>query len=375
MKILHTSDWHLGMYDNGQSLIVDQKFFLDEIYRIIDEHNVDVVIIAGDVFDHAIAPTEAIKLYDEAMSKLCLSMKRDVVIVAGNHDSSDRLSSCSDLLEAAGLHVAGSLTRNIAVASFDDVDIYMLPWFTEGKAKSVFPEEADQIISLESAYKVICDNIRSTMDSGKCNVLVSHAFITDSETSESDRAAVLAQAEHVSARIFDGFDYVALGHIHKPQQVSDKARYSGTPVAYSFGKEEAQEKSVTIFDTETGEQTIVPLKQLHKRKTISGTMDQIMNDEYDDEVKNGYVKVQVADSYVGLELLSKLRSRFENLIEVIGKSYEDENASIRMTMEEFREMESDPIEIFKSFCVDAMGEAPDEHIVGLFREAMSGEEA
>lgn len=375
MRILHTSDWHLGMYDNGQSLIDDQKFFLDEIYKVIEEQNVDVVIIAGDVFDRAIAPTEAIKLYDEAMSKLCLSMKKDVVIVAGNHDSSDRLSSCSDLLEAAGLHVAGALTRNIAVARFDDVDIYMLPWFTESKVKSLFPEEADQINSLEGAYKVVCDNIRSTMDSGKCNVLVSHAFITDSETSESDRAAVLAQAEHVSARTFDGFDYVALGHIHKPQQVSDRARYSGTPMAYSFGKEEGQEKSVTIFDTETKEQTIVPLKQLHKRTSISGTLDEIMNTEYDDDVKYGYVLVKVTDQYVGLDAFSRLKGKFENLLEASGKSYEDENASIRMTMEEFREMESDPMEIFKSFCRDAMGEEPDAHVIELFEAAMSGKEA
>lgn len=375
MRILHTSDWHLGMNDKGQTLIADQRFFLDEIYKVIEEQNVDVVIIAGDVFDRAIAPTEAIKLYDEAMSKLCLSMKKDVVIVAGNHDSSDRLSSCSDLLEAAGLHVAGSLTREIAVAHFEDADIYMLPWFIEGKVKSIFPEAADEINSLESAYKIVCDNIRATMNPEKCNVLVSHAFITDSETSESDRAAVLAQAEHVSARTFEGFDYVALGHIHKPQQVSEKVRYSGTPMVYSFGKEEKQEKSVTIFDTETKEQTIVPIKQLHKRTTIKNTLDEIMNAEYSEDVKNGYVYVEVTDSYVGLDVFSRLKAKFENLIEAQGKSFESEDAGVRMTMEEFRELENNPIEIFKSYCRDVMDEEPDEHILDLFREAMSGEEA
>lgn len=375
MKILHTSDWHLGMTDCEQSLVADQRFFLDEIYRIIDEQSVDVVIIAGDVFDRAIASTEAIKLYDEAMSRLCLDMKKQVVIVAGNHDSADRLASCSDLLKAAGLHVAGALTRDVSVVRYEAVDIYMLPWFTESKVKSLYPEVAEQIHSLEDAYGVVCSAIKETIDTGKRNILVSHAFITDSETSTSDRAAVLAQAEHVSAQIFDGFDYVALGHIHKPQQVSNKARYSGTPMAYSFGKEESQEKSVTIIDTDTMEQTVVPLKQLHKRKTIVGTMDRIMNEEFSDETKSGYVRLQVTDIYVGLDALSMLRSKFDNVLEVVGKSYEDENASIRMTMEEFREMEQDPIEIFKSFCRDAMGENPDEHTIGLFREAMNGEEA
>lgn len=375
MRILHTSDWHLGMNDCEQSLLDDQRYFLDEIYRIIDEQNIDAVIIAGDVFDRAIAPTDAIKLYDEAMSKLCLTLSKEVIIVAGNHDSADRLSSCSDLLSAAGLHVAGALTKEPAVVHLDGVDVYMLPWFTENKVKSLFPDKSDDITCLEDAYKVVCDGIRAHMNAEVRNILVSHAFITDSETSTSDRAAVLAYAEHVSARVFEGFDYVALGHIHKPQQVSDTARYSGTPMAYSFGKEESQIKSVTIIDTETMAQEIVPLGQLHKRTTIEGTYADVIAADYPEDVIKGYTRLVITDSYVGAESLSALRTVYPNIIEVSGKSYEDENASIRMTMDEFREMESNPMEIFKSFCVDSMGEEPDEHLMELFKASMSGEEA
>ena len=314
MKLLHTSDWHLGALDGDRSLLVDQKFFIDGICDIATERSVDAVIIAGDVYDRSVSSAEAIKLYDYAMTRLCNELKKQVIIVAGNHDSAERLSSCHELLSAAGLHISGSLEREISKVSIGNADIYSLPWITEEKVKSVFPEHKEDIASLEDAYNVVTTHIKGGFVKGKKNIIVSHAFITDSETSTSDRAAVIGFATQVSASVFDGFDYVALGHIHKPQNVSGNVRYSGTPMPYSFGKEETQEKSITVIDTDDMSMEIAPLTLLHVRKTLSGTLDELLEFDCDEETRKGYLRLQVTDQYVGIETLSELRRIYPNLL-------------------------------------------------------------
>lgn len=371
MKILHTSDWHLGAADGDRSLKEDQKFFIDEIYKIVKEEKVEAVLLAGDVYDRSVSSAEAIKLYDYAMTRLCMEAGVKVCVIAGNHDSAERLSSCSNLLSAAGLFIAGSLEKEINKVSFEDTDIYLLPWITEERVKSVYPEQKENIHSLEDAYRTVTDEIRNDFYAGKKHIILSHAFITDSETSTSDRAAEIGFATQVSAGVFDGFDYVALGHIHKPQDVKENIRYSGTPMPYSFGKEETQEKSVTIIDTENMEKTVVPLKLLHKRRTLTGELESLLKPDLDDDVKEGYVRVQVTDNYVGLEVLSELRRVYPNLLEAMGKSFEGENSSVTLSIEELEKLEEDPVEVFKYFCKEETGEEADEHLIKLFLQAVN----
>lgn len=370
MKILHTSDWHLGIAEETTSLREDQEFFIDEICKVIEEKNVDAVLIAGDVYDRPNTSAEAIRLYDSAMTRICKEMGKTVIEIAGNHDNAARLSNCSDLLSKAGLHVCGSLKREPAFVEVEDVQIFMLPWITEEKVKSIFPEKKEEITSLTEAYRVVTESFKEAFILDKRHILVSHAFITDSEVSESDRAAVIGFASQVSGSVFEAFDYVALGHIHKPQDVTDKIRYSGTPMPFSFGKEEKQEKSVTIIDTADMSREIVKLDLLHKRSTITGTFEEVTHAELSEDVKNGYVRVEITDQYVGLESLSILRGIYPNIIYVSGKSYENENSTISLTMEEFERIESDPQEIFKQYCREVVGEEADEHLLSLFREAV-----
>ncbi len=371
MKLLHTSDWHLGASEGEHSLKNDQVHFIEEILRIIEEKKVDAVLIAGDVYDRSVASAEAIKLYDEAMTRICMDLKVPVLMIAGNHDSAERLSSCSDLLAKAGLHVQGALEKEIACVSFEDTDIYLLPWITEAKVKSIYPEKAEQITSMEEAYQVVLDVYRDSFVPGKKHVIISHAFISGAETSTSDRAAEIGTATQVSASVFDGFDYVALGHIHKPYDVTDTIRYSGTPMPYAFGKEETQVKSVTLIDTQTMEREIVPLDLLNQRTTLEGELDEILAMELDDKVRNGYVRLKITDHYVGLETLSHLREVFPQLLDVSGKTFEGEESGVRMTMEELEKLETDPLEVFRYFCREVVGEEADEHLRGLFREAIA----
>lgn len=376
MKLLHTSDWHLGATDSGRYLLEDQSCFIDEICGIIRDEDVDAVLIAGDVYDRSVASADAIRLYDRAVTRMCMDMGVPVIVIAGNHDGAERLESCSELLAAANLHVCGSLQRGARRVSLEDADVYMLPWITEEKVKSVCPERKEEIASLEDAYSAAVDEMTKDFDPAKKHILLAHAFITDAETSTSDKAAVIGTATQVPARIFEGFDYVALGHIHKPQDVNERIRYSGTPMAYSFGKEEKQEKSVTILDTETMEKKVVPLHPLHRRTTLEGTLEELLAADFEEEVVNGYVKLKVTDKPVGLASLTQLRAVYPNLFECESRSFDSDSSSIKMTIEEYEELQTDPAKVFESFCREMCSMEPDAHLMQLFENAvMMTEEA
>lgn len=374
MLFLHTSDWHLGATGGERELLEDQRAFIDEICQIVEKRHVDAVLLAGDVYDRAVASAAAIGLYDDAMDRLCRELGVPVLVIAGNHDGPERLASCGSLLDRAGLHVLGAAQRVPKVVSFPEAEVFLLPWITEEKMKSLYPEEREKIQSLPDAYRVALDHMRERFTPGKKHIVLAHAFITDAETSTSDRAAVIGTAAQVPASVFDGFDYVALGHIHKPQNVNAFVRYSGTPMAYSFGKEERQEKSVTLLDTETMEKEIVPLTPLHRWTTLEGPYETLLAGEYPEETKSGYVRLNVTDSAVGLEMLSRLREQYPNALVIAGKAYDGDNTSITMTMEQLEQLESDPQEVFRSFCREEMNQEATEHFLELFQNAVAAAE-
>jgi len=370
MKFLHTSDWHLGMtWRGGISYRKDQEFMIRQICRIAAEEQVDGILLAGDVFDKSIASQEALELYDEAMTEICNGLCIPVYLIAGNHDGAQRIAQCSELLEKSGLYIAGALTEKPQKVRNRDVDIYLLPWISTDKVRSVFPEQAEQVQSMEDAYRVVLDRYRADFTPGQKNILIAHAFIVNAKTSESDRAAEVGRATMVSAAVFDGFDYVALGHLHGPQQISERIRYSGTPMAYSFGKEEKQEKSVTILDTDMMRQKIVSIPQLHKRVTLTGTFAELLGAAYAEEILQGYVRLDVTDRYVGLESVALLRERYSNLLEVTGRDYEREDARITMSVEELEQADKDPDMIFTRYCKDILEQEPDAHLKALFDSA------
>ena len=371
MKLLHTSDWHLGMtFRGGMSYQKDQEFFLGEILRIAKEEKVDGILLAGDVFDKSIASFEALTLYDEAMTHICTELGIRVFLTAGNHDGAERISQCGELLKKSGLYIAGSLKEEPQVARFEDVDIYLLPWISTDKVRSVYPEEAQEVHSMEDAYRIVLQHYKDKFVKGKKNILVAHAFLVNAETSVSDRAAEIGQATMVGSYLFEDFDYVALGHIHGPQQITENIRYCGTPMAYSFGREETQEKSVTILDTDTMEQKICPIAQLHKRSTLTGTYEELMQAEVPEEIRNGYVCLNVTDRYVGMDATAGFREKYPNLLELLCKNFENDTAQIRMTVEELEQMDRRPEMVFGKFCEDIFGEAPGAHLKQLFLKAL-----
>ncbi|MCQ2519848.1 MAG: exonuclease SbcCD subunit D [Lachnospiraceae bacterium] len=372
MKFLHTSDWHLGMNIKGTAGYEDdQRFAIENICKIAVDEKVDGILIAGDVFDKSIAVAQAISLYDEITTHICKHLGLPVYIISGNHDSAERLSQHHELLKDAGLYVAGSLSKEPYKINRGDVDIFLLPWISTDKVKSVYPEDAEHIISMEDAYKTVLDKYRAEFVKGHKNILVSHAFIINAETSVSDRAAEVGTATMVGSFVFDGFDYVALGHIHGPQQINKHIRYSGTPMAYSFGKEEKQEKSVTIFDTDSLEQKIIPIKQLRKRVTLSGKYSELISADYDKETENAYVKVVLTDTIITLDIMASFREKFPNLLEISGRSFDRPDETITMTIEEFEDINKDPKAIFIKYCEDVLKTVPDAHQLDLFSSALN----
>ncbi len=370
MKLLHSSDWHLGMSFQTRSLEEDQRFFLREICRVIEEERVDALMLAGDVFDRSVPGAGAMKLYDEAVTEICDRLGVPMLVIAGNHDNAARLAACRSLLKKAGLHVAGELTRDVERISLGGADVWLLPWFTTEKARAVFPESAEEIDSMEDAFRVVLDSVRARFVPGRRQILLAHAFLVDAETCLSDRAAEVGRAAAVGRGVFEGFDYVALGHLHGPQDVGAHIRYSGTPMKYAFGSEESQEKSVTLLDTETLERKIIPLPALHERTSVEGTYEQVLSAAgLSDAQRRGYVRARITDRYVGLEAMASLRETYPLLLEASGLSYDREDAGVRMTLEELEREADDPQSIFRRFCEDCAGLSPDEHLLALFSEA------
>ena len=365
MRILHTSDWHLGMSVGTGTLAGDQRFFLEQLYSIIEEEQADILLLAGDVYDSSVSNAEAISVYNEATTRICADMGKKMVVIAGNHDGAERLAACSELLKGAGLYVSGRLTREITPILAGNTAICPLPFFNREEVIAWFPEKSTEITSQEKAMKVVCDHIREEMDPSRFNIVVAHALIVSAELSESDRSARVGQASAVSKDVFEGFDYVALGHIHKPQMIDEHICYSGSPVKYSFGNEEGQQKGVVLIDTESSEIRTIPIQMLHDRKTVRGTYEEIIERE---DLSEDYLRLYVSDRYAGLELLSALQQKFPYLLELYGKALEEGDGQTALTVGELQSL--DEVDIMMRFCGENGGALPNEEQLSLFKEVL-----
>ena len=367
MKLLHTSDWHFGMTLGTGSYAEDQRFFLDRLYRLIREEKIEALLLSGDIYDSSVVSAEAIGLYNEAMTKLCLELGVTVIAIAGNHDSAARLASCRELLKGAGLHITGKVERDPAPVLLDGgkVAVYSIPFFTRDEITALLPEKKDQIRNTETAMLAYCDHIRGQMDESRKNIILSHSLIVGSELSESDRSARVGFATAVSKDVFQGFDYVALGHIHKPQAIENHIRYSGSPLKYSFGAEESQEKGVVVVDTDTMEIRFVPIALKRERRSVTGTFEELLARE---DIRDDYLRLYVTDQYAGLELVGQLREKFPHLLEVYGKSLTEEGELSVLTVEELEEMKEEDIMI--RFLAENFSAEPSPEQLQLFRDVL-----
>lgn len=364
MKIIHTSDWHLGISLHNASLLDEQRHFVDFLINIIKEKNIDAIMIAGDIFDHSVSSAEAISLYNDAVTKLCKDLNIPVIISAGNHDGAARLASCNELLKKAGLHIYGKLSKNINVVELENINIYVLPYFNTEEVKSLFPEE--KINSYSDAMRLVLNQIKLNFKPNKKNVLMCHCFVSGSVLSESDRSAMVGGTSVVAAEVFDGFDYIALGHLHKAQNRGFNARYSGSPIKYSFSEAE-HKKSITILNIDNEinieELDVVPLRET---RVIRGTFDEVVAIAESDEQKDDYIKIEITDRYAGMEAVELFRTYYNNLLNITGKMNETEENVL--TVEDLYNLSPD--DILEKFYKETTGNDITDEQKNLFQEAM-----
>ncbi len=367
MKIIHTSDWHFGMRVGTGNYQDCQEYFLEQLYGLIRRENAGAVLCAGDVYDSGNVGADAVALFDSAAQTICGELGVPFIVIAGNHDQPDRLAAHRELLAGAGLHISGRLERDIRPVLLDGgrVAVYPVPFFNRYEVQALFPERQEDIRTLEDAHAVVFGHIRDTMDPGRRNIVAGHAYIVGAALSESDRAAMKGLAPAVSRDVFRGFDYAALGHIHRPQQVGPGVRYSGCPVKYSFSEED-QEKGVVLIDTEDMSSSFVPLPLLRDRRTAEGTFAELMARE---DLKDHYLRLHVTDRYPGLETQAELREQFPYLLEVTGMSAEDSGGQTTLTVEELETMSDE--DVLRKFLAERFDYTPTEGQLALFREAMA----
>lgn len=310
MKLLHLSDLHLGRRLHDVSLLEDQQYILQQILDLLDQNHADAVLIAGDIYDKAVPSGEAVRLLDWFLTRLA---DRDipVLIVSGNHDSAERLSFGARLLNSRKIHVSslfeGPKDPVILYDHYGEVRIYLLPFVKPVHVRRVFPEA--EITNYTEAVQTVVD--AWNLDQRKRNVLVAHQFVTGAVRSESESISI-GGLDDVSGEVLEAFDYVALGHLHRQQNVGqDKIRYSGTPLAYSFSEGD-REKSVTWVELGdkgqiTIEQTI--LHPLHGVRTCKGSFEALLQESSAD-----YMRIILTDDDDVPNALARLRYRYPNLL-------------------------------------------------------------
>lgn len=318
MKIMHLSDLHIGKRVNEYSMLQDQDYILKEILNIIDNEKVETVIIAGDVYDKSVPSAEAVELFDEFLYDLS-SRNLNVLIISGNHDSPERIAFGGRLISKSKIYLSPVYNGKVKPITLNDdygkVNFYLLPFIKPANVRRFFPEES--IENYTDAVKVAIDNMN--VDFSERNILVTHQFVTGAELSESEDISV-GGTDNVSREVFDGFDYVALGHIHREQTVgTDNIRYCGTPLKYSFS-EANHIKSVTILDfNDKGniQYKKVELKPFRDMREIRGTYDELtLKSNYENTCTDDYLHITLTDEDDIPNVVSKLRVIYPNIMKL-----------------------------------------------------------
>lgn len=349
MRFIHLSDLHLGKRVNGFSMLEDQKYILNEIMKIIDNENVESVIIAGDIYDKDVPPTEATQLFDDFLFKIS---KRNLqtFVISGNHDSAQRIAFGGRLFDKSGIHISPVFTGKIEPITIEDefgkINIFMLPFIKPANVKQFYKDE--EIKSYNDAIKIVIDNLDiPQMDR---NILVTHQFVTGAITSDSEELSV-GGTDNVDANNFEKFDYVALGHIHSPQKmIRETIRYCGTPLKYSFS-EARNKNSVTIVDFyEKGNIDIktIPLTPLRDLREIKGTYLEVTNREnYINTNTDDYIHITLTDEEDIPDVINKLRIIYKNLMKI---DYDNKRTQSSNIIEKVKNIENkSPFDLFEEF--------------------------
>lgn len=352
MKLIHLSDLHIGKRVNGFSMTEDQRHILREIIRIIADEKPDCIAIAGDVYDKPVPSAEAVEVFDDFLVRLA-ALDIPVFIISGNHDSPERLSFGNRLMDSAGIYLSPVYNGDVEPVSIEDehgpVDVFMLPFIKPVHVRKAFSDEAESIVSYTDAVRTAVDHM--PVDKERRSILITHQLVTGAQRCESEELSV-GGSDNVDASVFDDFDYVALGHIHGPQDMVDgRIRYCGSPLKYSFS-EAGHHKSVTVAEIgSAGNVDIreIPLMPLRDMTELKGTYDELTAKSFykDTGWKNNYIHITLTDEEDVPEAVARLRVIYPYLMKL---DYDNRRTRSGVTITDTSCSEKrSPLDIFADF--------------------------
>ncbi len=378
MRFLHTADWHLGRIFNARSLIEDQAHLLEQVVALIERTKPDAVLIAGDVYDRAVPPPEAVSLLDDVLSRIVLDLATPVAMIAGNHDSGERLGFGARLLAARGFHVAGRAGLPVKVR-FEDrdgpLDVWALPYAEPAVVRA--KQGIESPIDHAAAMRLQLDAIRSDDDAARRKVLVAHAFVVGGVGSESERPLSVGGSGAVDAEAFAGFDFVALGHLHRSQSLAGgRLHYAGSLMKYSLSEVDHR-KSVSIVDIDAQGLVRIEAHGLHSLRDLrilEGTLTGLIEAGIRDPNAVDYIHARLTDTDALLDPMSRLREVYPNALSLERLVLSQVGEGVR-TRQALRQL--DTAELFASFLRDVAAEELDaarREALDVILEAMATRE-
>lgn len=353
MKILHLGDLHLGKRVNEISMIEDQKFILDQIVTLVKEEKIDVILLCGDIYDKAIPTIEAIHLLDEFLEELS-DLKVKVLMISGNHDSSERLSFGRNLFKRSNLYIASQFNQEIEKITIKEdgynINFYMLPFVKPAYINHVLKIQTE---TYEECFKHLMEQVKINED--ETNILLAHQFVTvgknSPELSDSETSS-LGGIDNIDYRLFDAFDYVALGHIHKPQAMGrEMVRYAGSILKYSFS-EIHKDKQATILTISKNKQISLShhlLKPLRDMREMECSLESLLKRKCEIGNEEDYMHIILTDEEQILDAIWKVRTVYPNVMQISFKNRRHMMQYETIQMKENQIADQNPMELFEQF--------------------------
>lgn len=393
MKIIHTSDWHIGKIVNEMSMIEDQKMILEKLLEITKKEKPDVLIIAGDLYDRSVPPVEAVNLLDKTLSDLTVEQGIKVIAISGNHDSGERISFSNKLLEKQGLYIAGeyeTLYKKVILNDeFGEVNFFLVPYKDPAIVRKLLDNK--EIRNHNDAMEAVVNMIKKDLNDNERNILIGHGYVTmnkdkeminyedvNIEVSDSERPLAIGGTDIIDGKLFEDFDYVALGHLHGRQKIGkDTMRYSGSLLKYSFS-EVNHKKGVVILDIDRDKNIEIDfkeLKPLRDLRNIKGELEDLIEEGRNlTEGRHDYIQAILTDEGELLEPMNKIRSVYPNTM-LITRETRRENLNLEAAREGFKVKSEGKLfeEFYKKFGSSEYDEERKEIINKVINEVLKEE--
>ena len=358
-----------------QSMLDDQKYFIEQVFLpAVDKYKPDVIVLAGDIFDRSIAPVPAIDLFEQTLYRIS---ERNIPLIAisGNHDSPERLLPASRLLRASGIYLANSMRDFLEPVDITAKDgsrarFFCLPYFDITMAKEFTGNS--ELKNISEAYGAVFEMASDKLSPDCPNILVTHCTVTGSITCESESGISVGGAQQVSSDLFSRFDLACLGHIHSPQSAGGTARYSGSPLRYSFDKNE-RDKKMLLYDTSDGmNATGIPIKPLREMRVLRGTFEELY--DVPDNCTSDYIFAEVDDDHLIYEPMARLRVKYPGILG-LDQLHLTRAVSEKADSDVGRRIAANSIsdeEIVEGFLKDICGREPTQEMMAFFDELIAG---